>query len=115
MENTNLTKNPTELLTLQVENLNKIVQIQLEQVASVREQNEKLNGLMSSISENMDSKGLSQVQVQNFNMPFKALIGLSLKWFLASLVALLIILLVIGVIAGIGFGIFVGIPMLAGV
>jgi len=79
MESIEEKKNPTELLALQYDNLNKLVQIQSEQLEKIRTQNENLVNFMNSISKNRDSNGNFQIKIQDFNMPFMALVGLIVK------------------------------------
>jgi len=91
MESIEEKKNPTELLALQYDNLNKLVQIQSEQLEKIRTQNENLVNFMNSISKNRDSNGNFQIKIQDFNMPFMALVGLIVKITFASIPAAIII------------------------
>jgi hypothetical protein len=107
---TGSTKNPTELLDMQVQVLNRIYQVQLKQqelLEKIRSQQEQL--LMLPRNDQPNDNRPWYVKIVDFNMPFSALVGIMIKISAASIPATIIICVVITVII---FGLFFVLSML---
>jgi hypothetical protein len=107
--------NPTELLNLQLQTLERISQIQTNQnniLEGIRVQQEKL--LKASLLANEQRDDVNLVEISDFNMPFWALVRILIKIFFASILAGIVIVVCLailgGVIAGIlgAFGVILG-------
>jgi hypothetical protein len=94
-------KNPTELLSLQLQALESINLLQLTQNAKlekIRDQQEKFQKVFIEANQERENSGINQVKIIDFNMPFMALVGIIVKIALASIPAAIILTIVIAVI-----------------
>ena len=102
---------PTAMLAAQTQSLADLVAIQQAQSVQIEElkkQNERLIGITVDTKR---EKSLSQVKIENINMPFWAMVGFLIKLSLASIPAMIILTVIFGiltlVLGGI-FGVFLG-------
>jgi hypothetical protein len=103
-------KNPTELLSLQLQTLERISQIQVNQnsaLEGIRVQQEKFQTAFIAANQQRMNNGINQVKIIDFNMPFSALVGIIVKIALASIPAAIILTAIIAVI-GIGIVFILG-------
>jgi hypothetical protein len=103
-------KNPTELLSLQLQTLERISQIQLNQnstLEDIRVQQEKLHKVLIVANQEREYSEINQVEIIDFNMPFTALVGILVKIALASIPAAIILTAIIAVI-GLGIVFILG-------
>jgi hypothetical protein len=103
-------KNPTELLSLQLQTLERISQIQLNQnstLEDIRVQQEELQKALITANQQHTNSANNQVEIIDFNMPFTALVGILVKIALASIPAAIILTAIIAVI-GLGIVFILG-------
>jgi hypothetical protein len=86
-------RTPTELLQAQVQLLTEIKQAHEFELGQLRQQTEQLQRFLKSLTDQQagTARGLRQVKIVDFNMPFMALVGILTKFALASIPAGLII------------------------
>lgn len=83
-------RNPTETLELQLQMLTEIVKDQKEELEIVRAQNEKLFAIGSLIKKFHEKDGQIHVKIDNFNMPFLSMVVFLVKLSLAAIPAYII-------------------------
>jgi len=94
-------KSPTELLSDQTHSLSELVQIQKiqsNQIGELQQQNKRVLELLENVSDEDPGTGRVYVKIEDFNMPFGALVGILIKISLAAIPAAIILAVIYGLV-----------------
>ncbi len=83
---------PTQLLQAQVQLLEEIRQGQQVEIGQLRQQNQQLSSVLTAFSQQQaPTSAVTTVTIENFNMPFLAIVGFLIKLTLASIPAAIVL------------------------